>query len=132
MSNTSIKNHINLYLNITKNSDHSYSYQYLCCMKNGVLVNLEGMIISKATQITVSLTNYTSGGYSIAECLIPCDQKTVTATIDQESINPIVTIIDRDNEAMPKDYNFVIIAINKHTQEQIVCDPQIQNKGTMN
>tara|TARA_B110000467_G_C18308536_1_gene476354 strand:- start:154 stop:456 length:303 start_codon:yes stop_codon:yes gene_type:complete len=98
-------------------------------MDNGVLVNLEGMIISKATQITVSLTSLASANYTISECLIPCDQETVTATIDHSDNNPIVTILDWDNELRPKDYNFVIIAKNKHTQEQIICDPQIRNRG---
>jgi hypothetical protein len=124
-----IKNNINLFLKITQNNDKTYSYQYLCRMDNGVEVKLEGLIISQPTKITVQLTNLTNAGYLITECLIPCDQKTITATINDVDTNKIVTLIDRDNERVPEDYNFIIIAKNRHTHEQIVCDPQIRNKG---
>lgn len=131
MSENKINNHINLFLKITQNNDKKYSYQYLCRMENGVEVNLQGLIISEPTKITVALTHVTSAGYIITECLIPCDQKTVTAKIDDVNGNQIVTLIDRDNEREPEDYNFIIIAKNRHTHEQIVCDPQIHNKGKM-
>lgn len=130
MNNTEIKNHINLFLTINQNNDNTYSYQYLCRMNNGVEVNLQGLIISEPTQITVQLSNLTNAGYMITECLIPCDQNTVTAQIEQARDKQLVTIIDRDNERVPEDYNFIIIAKNQHTHEQIVCDPQVQNKGT--
>lgn len=126
-SKVDIKNNINLLLKISQNSDNTYCYKYLCIMENGVVVNLEGLVISESTEITVQLTNVTSASYIITECLIPCDQKTVTATIN----NKTVSIIDRDNEKVPEDYNFVIIAKNRHTHEQIVCDPQVHNKGEM-
>ena len=126
-----IKNNINLFLAISQNSDNSYSYKYLCLMDNGVEVNLAGLVISQPTKITVELTSQTNGGYIITECLIPCDQKTVTATIDSADGKKTVTLIDRDNERVPEDYNFIIIARNRHTNAQIVCDPQIQNKGTI-
>lgn len=128
MTNTEIKNNINLFLTINQNNDNSYSYQYLCRMDNGVEVNLQGLIISEPTQITVQLSNLTHASYMINECLIPCDQNTVIATIDEKN-NNMVTIIDRDNECEPKDYNFIIVAKNRHNHEQIVCDPQVRNKG---
>ena len=131
MSNKEIKNHINLLLAINQNNDNTYSYQYLCLMDNGVEVNLQGLTISEPTKITVQLTNLTQAGYTISECLIPCDQKTVTAQIKQNCDKQLVTIIDRDNEREPEDYNFVIIARNRHSHAQIVCDPQIQNKGKL-
>jgi hypothetical protein len=131
MSNKEIKNHINLFLTINQNNDNTYSYQYLCRLDNGVEVNLQGLIISEPTQITVQLSNLTHTGYSISECLIPCDQKTVTAQIEKCDHKQLVTIIDRDNECEPEDYNFIIIARNRHSHAQIVCDPQVQNKGTM-
>jgi hypothetical protein len=104
-------------------------------MGNGVEVNLEGLIVSEPTKITVQLSNVSSASYVITECLIPCDQKTITAKIsdidDGTQKNKIVTLIDRDNERVPEDYNFVIIAKNRQTLEQIVCDPQILNRGDM-
>jgi hypothetical protein len=130
-SKHNIKNNISLFLNITQNSDNTHGYKYLCRMDNGVQVNLEGLIISEPTKITVQLNNITNVGYIITECLIPCDQKTVTATLDGNDAARIVTLIDRDNEPEPKDYNFVIIAKNRHTHEQIVCDPQMINKGKL-
>lgn len=130
-SKIDIKNNINLFLKINQNSDNTYGYKYLCRLENGVEVNLEGLIISQPTKITVQLSNVTSANYIITECLIPCDQKTITATIDDAGENKIVTLIDRDNEKIPEDYNFVIIAKNRHTHEQIVCDPQIRNKGKL-
>ena len=130
MSKKDITNKIELFLKITQNSDTAYSYQYLCRLNNGVEVSLQGLVISEPTEITVALTNLTSAGYIITECLIPCDQKTVTATIDETDDNRTVTIIDRDNERVPEDYNFIIIAKDRNTHEQIVCDPQVQNKGT--
>ncbi len=130
-SNNTIKNTINLFLKITQNSNNTYNYQYLCRMENGVEVNLEGLIISQPTKITVQLTNVTRVGYIMTECLIPCDQKTVTATIDNTDDIRTVTLIDRDNESVPRDYNFIIIAKNRHTHEQIVCDPQIRNRGEL-
>jgi hypothetical protein len=131
MSNKKIENHINLFLTINQKSDNTYSYQYLCRLDNGVEVNLQGLIISEPSKITVQLTNVTSASYIITECLIPCDQKTITATIDDIGKNKIVTLIDLDNEKVPEDYNFVIIAKNRHTHEQIVCDPQVRNRGTL-
>ncbi|MEW6982668.1 DP-EP family protein [Colwelliaceae bacterium 6471] len=131
MSEHHIKNHIKLFLKINQNNDNSYTYQYLCRMANGVEVNLQGLVISEPTQITVELTNLTQAGYKITECLIPCDQNTVTAQIEQASGQQIVTLIDRDNEREPEDYNFIIIAQNRHTHEQIVCDPQVHNKGKL-
>ncbi|MCO4799831.1 MAG: hypothetical protein KC484_11465 [Colwelliaceae bacterium] len=129
MSNKKIENHINLFLTINQKSDNTYSYQYLCRLDNGVEVNLQGLVISQPTKITVHLTNLTHAGYKITECLIPCDQKTVTAQIKESDKRQCVTIIDRDNEREPEDYNFVIIAQNRHNHQQIVCDPQIRNKG---
>lgn len=131
MSNTKIKNHINLFLSINQNPDNTYNYQYLCRLDNGVEVNLQGLVISEPTKITVQLTNLTHAGYKITECLIPCDQQTVTAKIEESDKRQCVTIIDRDNEREPEDYNFVIIAQNRHNHQQIVCDPQIHNKGKM-
>jgi hypothetical protein len=87
-------------------------------------------VISEPTQITVQLTNLSHASYKITECLIPCDQKTVTAQIKECDKRQCVTIIDRDNEREPEDYNFIIIANNRHTGEQIVCDPQVRNRGT--
>jgi hypothetical protein len=130
MSNTKIKNHINLFLSINQKADNTYSYQYLCRLDNGVEVNLQGLVISQPTKITVQLTNLTHAGYKITECLIPCDQQTVTAKIEECDKRQCVTIIDRDNEREPEDYNFVIIAQDRHSHVQIVCDPQVQNKGT--
>ena len=131
MSNKKIENHINLFLTINKNSDNSYSYQYLCRLDNGVEVNLQGLVISEPTKITVQLTHLTHTGYKITECLIPCDQQTVTAEIEECDNSQLVTIIDRDNEKEPEDYNFVIIAQNRHSKQQIVCDPQVHNKGEL-
>lgn len=131
MSNKKIENHIDLYLKINQNNDNSYNYQYLCRLDNGVEVNLQGMVISEPTQITVQLTNLSHAGYKITECLIPCDQKTVTAKITECDNRQLVTILDRDNEREPEDYNFIIIANNRHTGEQIVCDPQVTNKGKL-
>ncbi|MGL1957286.1 MAG: hypothetical protein OCD00_08220 [Colwellia sp.] len=131
MSNKAIKNHINLFLTINKNNNNSYSYQYLCRLDNGVEVNLQGLVISEPTQMTLQLTNLTHAGYKITECLIPCDQNTVTAQIEECSDRQLVTIIDLNNEREPKDYNFIIIAQNRHSHQQIVCDPQVQNTGTL-
>lgn len=130
MSNKKIENHINLFVSINLKTDNSYSYQYLCRLDNGVEVNLQGLVISEPTQITVQLTNLSHAGYKISECLIPCDQKTVTAKITECDNRQLVTILDRDNEREPEDYNFIIIANNRHTGEQIVCDPQVRNRGT--
>ena len=129
MNNKDITNNINLFLKINQNSDKSYNYQYLCRLDNGVEVNLQGLIISEPTQITVQLSNLTQASYVITECLIPCDQNTVTAQIEEACGNQIVTLIDLDNEREPEDYNFIIIAQNRHTHEQMVCDPQVHNKG---
>ncbi|MBL4940288.1 MAG: hypothetical protein JKY81_01345 [Colwellia sp.] len=126
-----IKNNINLFLTITHNTDNSHNYQYLCRMDNGVEVNLQGLIISEPTQITVQLSNVTHANYVITQCLIPCDQKTITAQIEKAGDKQIVTLIDRDNEQEPEDYNFIIIAKNRHNHEQVVCDPQVHNKGKM-
>ena len=129
MSNKEITNHINLFLSINKEPDNSYTYQYLCRLDNGVDVNLQGLAISEPTKITVQLTNLTHASYKITECLIPCDQKVVTAEIKECDKRQLVTILDRDNEREPEDYNFVIIAQNRRSHQQIVCDPQITNKG---
>ncbi len=131
-----IKNKITLLLAITQNNDNTYKYKYLNRMSSGVEVNLEGLYISEPTEITVQLISPSSTTYEIVECLIPCDQETVTAEITElfdrnGKKYQTVTIIDRDNEPEPEDYNFVIIAKNQHTDEQIVCDPQIRNRGTM-
>lgn len=125
-----IKNIINLYLTITQNDDSSYSYQYLSLMDNGVLVNLQGLKISEATTINVELTSVTNASYVISECLIPCGQKVISAEIQDNDENKVVVITDLDDEIGPKDYNFVIIAKNRHSQQQIICDPQVRNKGT--
>lgn len=131
MNNKKIQNIIQLSLRINQNSDNSYHYQYLCCLENGVKVNFEGLVVSEPTKIIVQLTGLASHNFIITECLIPCNQQTVTAKIHQENDNNIVTIIDRDNEPTPEDYNFVIVAMNRQNKEQIICDPQIRNKGKM-
>jgi len=127
-----IQNRITLYLEITKNYDNSHSYRYLSLMDNGAVVNLEGLVISQPTIITVQLTDVTKASYVITQCLIPCDQKTVTANIRDINSSQLVTLTDKDNETGPKSYNFVIIAKDKQTGEQIVCDPQARNKGKNN
>ena len=129
-NNKAIENHINLFLSINQKPDNTYSYQYLCRLDNGVEVNLQGLVISQPTQITVQLTHLTLAGYKITECLIPCDQKTVTAQIEKCDARQVVTILDLDNEREPEDYNFVIIAQDCNNHQQIVCDPQVHNKGT--
>jgi hypothetical protein len=98
-------------------------------MDNGVVVNLEGLFISQPTIITVQLTNVTNASYVITECLIPCGQQTVTANISEVNGLKTVTLADQDNEIGPKSYNFVLIANDKQTGEQVVCDPQARNKG---
>ena len=127
---TKIKNTITLFLEITKVDNKSHSYRYLSLMDNGIVVNLEGLVISEPTKITVQLTNVTNSSYVITECLIPCQQKTVTASIDDIDGTKIVTLLDYDNEKGPETYNFVIIANDIVTGEQVVCDPQARNKGS--
>lgn len=129
MTDVNINNHVNLFLTINQQADKSYRYQYRCRMDNGVEVNLLGLIISEPTQITVQLSNSTNANFDITQCLIPCDQTTVTAQIEQGKGTQLVTIIDRDNERIPEDYNFVIIAKDLHTSQLVVCDPQVANKG---
>lgn len=131
MSTIKIKNHIHLFLQINQNSDNTHSFQYLCRMGDGVVVNLQGLHISEPSKITIELTNVTNVSFDINQCLVPCDQKTVTAEINCVDGQNVVTLIDRDNEIGLEDYNFIIIAVNRHTKEQIVCDPQIRNRGTM-
>lgn len=80
----------------------------------------------------MQLTDVTKASYVITQCLIPCDQKTVTASIRDINGSQVVTLTDKDNETGPKSYNFVIIANDKQTGEQIVCDPQARNKGKNN
>jgi hypothetical protein len=101
-------------------------------MDNGVVVKLEGLVISEPTIITVQLADVTNASYIITECLIPCGQQTVTANIHDVNGTKMVTLADKDDEIGPKSYNFVIIANDKLTGEQIVCDPQARNKGKDN
>ena len=126
-----IENHIRLLLKIKQNHDHSHSFQYLCRMENGVVVNLQGLVISEPTIMTVELDSATSTNFDITQCLIPCGQKTLTAEIKEVDGQKLVVLVDKDNEEKPEEYNFIIIAVNQHTSKQVVCDPQIRNKGTM-
>lgn len=127
-------NNIELFLKVTKSVNNGYHYRYVCRMDNGVEVNLEGLIISQATQITVQLTEITNHNFEIAECLIPCDQNTISAHIRDNSENKqrVITVTDLNNEKEPHDYNFIVIVKDRQTQEQVICDPQVRNKGTIN
>jgi hypothetical protein len=98
-------------------------------MESGAVVNLQGLVIAEPTKITLELDSATNANFDITQCLIPCDQKTLTAEIKHVDGKKVVTLIDRDNEKDPEDYNFIIIAVNLHTREQVVCDPQIRNKS---
>ena len=131
MTTPTINNTINLFLKLTENIDKKISHQYLCLLDNGVEVKLEGLKISQPTKIIVKLDNISKVDYIISECLIPCDQKTVTATIKniEQCDDNMVIVIDRNNEVEPKDYNFIIIVQNRTTKQQTVCDPQVRNTG---
>ena len=123
-------NTITLFLEITKGDNNSHNFRYLSLMDNGTVVNLEGLVISEPTTITVQLTNVTNTSYVITQCLIPAGQCTVTASIEDVEGTITVTLIDSDNEQRPETYNFAIIANNRLTGEQVVCDPQARNKGS--
>ncbi len=129
MASKEIQKHIRLFLDITKLNDNTYDYQYSSLMDNGVVVELKGLMISQPTQITVELTSVSNASYAISDCLIPCDQDTLSAKIHIANDKQVVTLVDLDNELLPEEYNFIIIAKSLATQEQIVCDPQIHNKG---
>lgn len=131
MTTPTINNTINLFLKLTENIDKKISHQYLCLLDNGVEVKLEGLKISQPTKIIVKLDNISKVDYIISECLIPCDQKTVTATIKniEQCDDNMVIVIDRNNEVEPKNYNFIIIVQNRTTKQQTVCDPQVRNTG---
>lgn len=84
MSCKEIHNHIRLFLNITKTNESTYDYQYTSLMDNGVVVELKGLMINQPTEITVELTSVSSASYAITDCLIPCDQKTLSAKVSVE------------------------------------------------
>ncbi|QOL25212.1 hypothetical protein LP316_13050 [Thalassotalea sp. LPB0316] len=119
-------NQIELQLSIYKKPDLSYGYQYYAVLDNGAVIKAVGFIINQATKFKIDLSKNTEQGFEIKQCLIPGDQDVVK--VDKIS-HKSVTIIDKDNEKDPEDYNFIIIAVNKHTGQQVVCDPQIRNKG---
>lgn len=126
MSNQEL-NKLHLQLAINRNADNTYRYQYYSLFDNGVVVKVDGFIIDKPTRFKVELSKKTKDGYIIKECLVPGHQDVVTV----ESLNDHkVTLLDKDNEADPEDYNFIIIALDVHSGKEIVCDPQIRNKGT--
>lgn len=123
-------NQLELSLDIKQNSDLSYSFQYNVKMSNGAFVKLEGINLSEESIITISLSHKSLYQFEIQECLIPCGQQTLTGKVTEKSGEKQVILHDLDNDKKPTDYNFIIIAINKASGEQVVCDPQIRNVKT--
>lgn len=121
-------NKMYLKLEIKQNADNTFNYQYYSVLESGVVVKVEGFIINQPTQFEIELSNKTKASYTIKECLVPGNQDVVTV----EKLKKFsVTLIDKDNELEPEDYNFIIIATSNETGAQIVCDPQIINRGGM-
>lgn len=120
------KNIINLLLKVD-----SSGYQYLHCLPNGVVVNLQGLNITTSSIINVNLTSDSNQTYIIDSCTIsPSGQTTVTSAITGDTTKTAV-ITDTDDEQGSASYYFSVTVLNRNTQVPTTCDPQIQNKGTM-
>lgn len=119
-------NNIILKLVISRTNNIEFEFQYYSVLDNGVIVKAEGFIINKPTRFLIELSDTTRNSFSIKECLIPGLQRTVT--VEKQTENEVV-VFDKDNDLDSEDYNFIIIAVNDDTGKQIVCDPQIKNRG---
>jgi|GEM_PF-1575548 len=125
------KNTIHLILKIAENCDKTFSFKYLCRLDNGVEVALEGIKITKKTNITVELHELTRLHYKMTQCLLPCGQDTVTGELKEVDGNYQAIITDTDKKIEPQNYNFVIVAKCRVTSREVVCDPQIRNRGNL-
>lgn len=122
---TSEINLLNLLLDISKTSENTYIYQYYSVLDSGAVVKVHGFVTERPTKFLVELSETSIANYEIKECLVPGLQYVVLV---EEVTKQSVKIFDKDSDTVPKDYNFIIIATDKHTGKQIVCDPQVRNK----